>query len=194
MWLAVSHQNISEAVFADISITSQIISVVGYKDLKGKRINLLCMQRQNKNKDSGELKTQRVVSSGGVIFRTVNGQFEVALISRGKVWCLPKGLIEQGETTEETALREVKEETGLEGEIFKKIGEISYNFFRGKRYLKKVHFYLLKHIGGSVSNHDFEADRVKWFPISEAFQVLTYVNERRILRKAEEMLKRETNL
>ena len=152
------------------------------------------MQRQNKDKDSIELKTQRVVSSGGVIFRTVNGQFEVALISRGKVWCLPKGLIEQGETTEETALREVKEETGLEGEIVKKIGEISYNFFRRKRYFKTVHFYLLRHVGGSVNNHDFEADRVRWFPISEALQVLTYVNEIRTLKKAKEMLKRESNL
>ena len=140
------------------------------------------------------MKTQRVVSSGGVIFRTVNGQFEVALISRGKVWCLPKGLIEQGETAEETALREVKEETGLEGEIVKKVGGISYSFFRGKRYFKTVHFYLLKRIGGSVENHDFEADRVTWVPISEAFQVLTYVNEREILRKVEGMLKRESNL
>ena len=146
------------------------------------------------NKDSVELKTQRVVSSGGVIFRTVNGQFQVALISRGKVWCLPKGLIEQGETTEETALREVKEETGLEGQIVKKIGEISYNFFRRKRYFKTVHFYLLKSVGGSVKNHDFEADRVRWFSISEALQVLTYVNEIRILKKAEEILKRESSL
>jgi 8-oxo-dGTP pyrophosphatase MutT (NUDIX family) len=137
--------------------------------------------------------TQRVVSSGGVVFRVVNGQFEVALISRGRVWCLPKGLIEQGETAEETALREVREETGLEGEIVEKIGEINYSFFRGKRYFKTVHFFLLKYVGGSVSNHDFEADRVKWFPISEAFQNLTYVNERKMLKKAEEMLRRESN-
>ena len=140
------------------------------------------------------MKSQRVISSGGVIFRTVNSQFEVALISRGKIWCLPKGLIEMGETAEETALREVKEETGLEGEIVNRIGEISYVFFKRKRYFKMVHFYLIRHIGGSISNHDFEADRVKWFPISEALKILTYPNERKILKKAEKILKTESNL
>ena len=140
------------------------------------------------------MKSQRLISSGGVIFRTVNSQFEVALISRGKIWCLPKGLIEMGETAEETALREVREETGLEGEIVKRIGEISYVFFKRKRYFKMVHFYLIRHIGGSISNHDFEADRVKWFPISEAFKILTYPNERKILKKAEKILKTESNL
>jgi 8-oxo-dGTP pyrophosphatase MutT (NUDIX family) len=140
-----------------------------------------------------ESETRQVVSSGGVIFRVVNGEFEVALISRRMVWCLPKGLIEKGETAEETALREVREETGLEGEIVEKIGEINYNFFRGKRILKTVHFFLLKYVGGSVRYHDFEADRVKWFPVPEALQVLTYVNERKIMRKAKRMLSQDSS-
>lgn len=140
------------------------------------------------------MKTQQVVSSGGVIFRVVNSRFEVALIFTGKVWCLPKGLIERGETAEKAALREVKEETGLEGEIVGKIGEINYDFFRKRRYSKTVYFFLLKYVGGSVSDHDFEADKVKWFPISDALRVLTYINERRILNKAEMMLQQKGNL
>jgi len=137
--------------------------------------------------------SERVVSAGGVIFRRIGGKFEVVLVSRGKVWYLPKGLIERGESAEEAALREVKEETGLEGELVGKIGEINYSFFRGRRYLKTVHFYLLNYVGGSVEAHDFEGEKVKWFSDSDAVGVLTYVNEKRILAKAVEMLKvRET--
>jgi 8-oxo-dGTP pyrophosphatase MutT (NUDIX family) len=133
--------------------------------------------------------SERVVSAGGVIFRKTEDKFEVALVAKGKVWYLPKGLIERGELAEEAALREVKEETGLEGEHVGKIGEISYSFFRGKRYFKTVHFFLLSYFKGSVEAHDFEGDRVRWFSVSDAFKVLTYVNERRILAKAVEMLK-----
>ncbi|NIQ08098.1 MAG: NUDIX hydrolase [Candidatus Korarchaeota archaeon] len=125
------------------------------------------------------MKNQRLVSSGGVLFRSAHGDLEVALISRGRVWCLPKGLIEIGETLEQAALREVKEETGLEGEPVKKIGEITYQFFRGRLYVKTVHFFLFRYIGGSITAHDSEADKVSWFPISEAIRVLTYVNEKR---------------
>ncbi len=133
----------------------------------------------------------RLVSAGGVIFRKVDGHVQVALIARGKVWGLPKGLIEQGETADETAVREVREETGLEGEIVGKIGEINYNFFAGRRYFKTVFFYLIKNVGGSIRDHDSEVDRVEWFPVSEALRISTYANEKRILKKAEEMLKAE---
>jgi 8-oxo-dGTP pyrophosphatase MutT (NUDIX family) len=132
----------------------------------------------------------RLVSAGGVIFRVVSGVFEVALIFSGGVWWLPKGLVEAGESFEGAALREVKEETGFDGEIVGKIGENSYFFTRGgKRYLKTVHLYLMRCVGGSADIHDSEADYVRWFKISEALQVLRYPNERKIVAKAEWMLK-----
>lgn len=137
------------------------------------------------------MRSQQVVSSGGVIFRAVKGEFDVALISKGRLWCLPKGLIEAGETAEKTALREVREETGLEGEVLKKIGKIHYDFIKEKHFYKTVHFFLLKYITGSTDDHDFEVDKVKWFPISEGLRILTYPNEKRILKKANAMLRQE---
>lgn len=135
------------------------------------------------------MKSQNVVSSGGVIYRKVNGEFEVALISKGRIWCLPKGLIEEGETAEETAVREVKEETGLTGEIVQKIGKIHYDFRKGKHFFKTVHFFLLKFIKGSVDAHDFEVDTAKWVPLSEGILKLTYLNEKKMLRKANDILR-----
>jgi 8-oxo-dGTP pyrophosphatase MutT (NUDIX family) len=135
------------------------------------------------------LKPRRVVAAGGVIYRTIENHFEVALILKERAWFLPKGLIEQGETPQKTALREVREETGLEGELVEKIGEINYCFVKETSYFKTVHFYLVKQTGGSLDAHDIEADKVEWFLIPEAYQILAYVNERKILEKAEKMLK-----
>jgi 8-oxo-dGTP pyrophosphatase MutT (NUDIX family) len=137
-----------------------------------------------------QLDKRYVVSSGGVIYRVINGNFEVALIRIGDFWCLPKGLIETGESPEEAALREVKEETGLTGELGGKIGEVNYTFLRDKRYFKTVHFYLFKYVGGSVASHDSEVDDVRWFSLQEASKALVYPNERRILGQAQNMLKK----
>jgi len=141
-------------------------------------------------KNSGavaDLKAKQIVSSGGVIFRSAP-TLEVALISRWERWYLPKGLIEIGETAETTALREVREETGLEGEIVKKLGKITYSFKRKELFFKTVHFYLMKYIRGTIENHDFEADKVAWFTIPDAIQALTYINEKKIVEEAQSAL------
>jgi ADP-ribose pyrophosphatase YjhB (NUDIX family) len=140
-------------------------------------------------------------SSGGVVYRVnENGQVEVILIAvkGGVVWALPKGHIEINETPEETAIREVREETGVEAEIVDKIGAIDYWFWWKdedgvkRRHHKVVHFYLMKFKGGDISKHDHEVDAVAWFPIDEAIERIEYENERKLLIKARDMIwKRE---
>ncbi|MEW6188734.1 MAG: NUDIX hydrolase [Actinomycetota bacterium] len=140
-----------------------------------------------------KMKTKRAVSSGGVIFRRVDKEIQVALARRGegKIWCLPKGLIERGENPQETAVREVEEETGLRGEIVDKIGQIDYWFYwkpEDTRYHKFVHFYLIEYKSGNVQNHDYEVEEVRWFPIDMAIDLLSYKTEIQIMKKAKEML------
>lgn len=136
---------------------------------------------------------KKQVSSGGVIFRTSEGRIEVALIKvRGREsWCLPKGLIDKDEDPPAAALREVREESGLHGEIVEKIGQISYWYFIDKdrvKVHKTVHFFLLKYIKGSTHDHDHEVDDSKWFPIDDAMIKLSYRSEQQIMQKAKKLI------
>ncbi|MEK7851714.1 MAG: NUDIX hydrolase [Deltaproteobacteria bacterium] len=141
------------------------------------------------------IKNERQLSSGGVIFRRTDKGIEVALIAvkEGKVWCLPKGLVEEGENIARTAHREVKEETGLDGKIIEKVDHIEY-FYAHKekeetvRYFKIVYFFLMEYTGGDVKDHDEEVDDCRWFPIDEAIEEVEYKDEREILKKAKEMI------
>lgn len=142
-------------------------------------------------KDNGTV--ERLVSAGGVVYRRAGDALEVALCGRTspKLWALPKGTPDVGETLEETALREVNEETGLQVRLEKSIDKIQYWFVRPDRVrcFKTVHFYLMSALGGSVEDHDPEFDVVSWFDSADALEALSYPSERNILSKAVQMVR-----
>ncbi|MDP6461454.1 MAG: NUDIX domain-containing protein [Gemmatimonadota bacterium] len=137
------------------------------------------------------------VSAGGVIYRADEDAPMVALTRsrRGPVWVLPKGRIEEGETTEEAALREVREETGLLGRIVRPLSVIRYTYKsrddddrRGMTIHKTVHFFLLEFVEGRTEDHDHEVLEVKWFPLGLGGRILFHAGEREVLAAARTIL------
>ena len=144
-----------------------------------------------KPKPSQKPPIQRAVSAGGVVYRRGPQGIEVVLCGRSEdgVWGLPKGTPDPGESLEQAAVREVSEETGLQVAIERKIDTIEYWFaHEGVRYHKFVHHYLMVPTGGSVDDHDWEYDRVEWFPAEQACKTLSYRNEVEVARKAVALL------
>jgi len=137
------------------------------------------------------LRHARATSAGGVVHRTREGQREIVLVHRRhpRLWALPKGTPNAGETMQETALRETREETGLEVEIESPIRAIQYFFVRGRtRFHKTVHFYLMRPIGGALDQHDHEFDEVAWHQLEEAIELMTHATERMVVEEAAAML------
>ena len=136
---------------------------------------------------AGGLRVAQAVSAGGVVCEERDGGVMVALCGRLKtgLWALPKGTPNGVESLEETALREVREETGLDVEIAASLGHIEYWFTRdAERIHKRVYFYLMRPCGGSFDDHDPEFDVVRWASATEALDALTYPSEREVLRRA----------
>jgi 8-oxo-dGTP pyrophosphatase MutT (NUDIX family) len=136
------------------------------------------------------------VSAGGFVISKSDPNL-VALMARfnrgGKLeWCIPKGHLEQSETNEQAALREVREETGLVAEIITHLGEVNYQFIQdGKRIAKTVHVYLMQQTGGELSfEHDphKEASELEWVAVSELLARLSHGNEKRIAKMAIELI------
>jgi 8-oxo-dGTP pyrophosphatase MutT (NUDIX family) len=101
------------------------------------------------------------------------------------LWALPKGTPNSGESLEETAVRETREETGIDVEIEEPLGSISYFFVRNRtRFRKTVHFFLMRPVGGSIEQHDHEFDEVRWFQLEEALEIMTYPTEREVVERA----------
>lgn len=136
----------------------------------------------------------REFSAGGVVYKSVNGQvlWMVAQHSGYKGWIFPKGHIEKGEKSEETAIREVKEETGIEAKIISKIGDYSYFYTKdGEKIYKNAKFFLMEYVGGDEKNHDFETSEILWLPYEEVLEKLTFKDEKKMLEKAKENLEHE---
>lgn len=137
-----------------------------------------------------ELRVQRVVSAGGVVYRRAAAGVEIVLCGRTYegLWALPKGTPEAGESIQETAMREVREETGLGIVIEADLGIIEYNFARpaqGVLFEKTVHHFLMRHDGtGGFELHDAEYDRIDWFAPEEALRLMTHRNEMEVVRRA----------
>lgn len=137
-----------------------------------------------KNKASVE----QLVAAGGIVYRDNGNGPEIVLCGRNapKLWALPKGTPEIGETREQTAVREVNEETGLEVKTQCFVDSIQYWFVGssdGIRFHKTVLFYLMEPIGGDMSLHDHEFDVVQWFSIEDALKAMSYGNEAKVVEK-----------
>jgi 8-oxo-dGTP pyrophosphatase MutT (NUDIX family) len=105
--------------------------------------------------------------------------------NRRRVLALPKGHLDEGETDEAAAIREVAEETGVQAELIDKLGDVEYTYERrGRRRAKRVAFYLFKYRSGSLEDHDHEIEVARWMPLEQAAEKLTYPGEREIVRRA----------
>ena len=132
-------------------------------------------------------KTRNEHSSGGVVIAMRDGAPHVALIAtRNKTrWGLPKGAVDPQETSEAAALREVREETGLEARIVRLLDTIEYTFRGGDALIhKRVDFYLMDYVAGELEPQLSEVDDVRWFELSSSLQHASFDSERRLLEMA----------
>jgi 8-oxo-dGTP pyrophosphatase MutT (NUDIX family) len=159
-------------------------------------------QRQKRRGTSGKgsrrsraAPTKREISAGGVVYRRDGEEIEIVLASRrtrrGELaWGLAKGGIEDNESPEEAAVREVREETGLLAEIEDSLGETRYFYvWEDVRIRKTVHFYLMRHTGGNIDDRDDEMEEIRWFPLERALKRAAYRGERDVLVRAAEILR-----
>lgn len=153
--------------------------------------------RSRRRRRGRQLKTVDETSAGGLML-DADGEHVVLigrLDRRGRLlWSLPKGHIEQGETPEQTAVREVAEETGIHGKTLCPLGTIDYWFVAEKRRIHKtVHHFLMRATSGELSDEDVEVTEVAWVPVADLESRLAYADERRLARRAQLLLADEAN-
>lgn len=144
---------------------------------------------------TAKVETLEQVSAGGVAFRWQDSVPQAAIVSvkPSLRWQLPKGIVDPGEAPESAAVREVREEAGIETDLISSIETIEY-WYRSTRYGKPVrfhkfvHFYLLEYRRGDVSDHDHEVEEARWVSFEEAINMLAFKSEREVVEQAREMI------
>ncbi len=130
---------------------------------------------------------KREFSAGGIVFNN-RGQVLVTQHSQNKHWSFPKGLIDPGQTTEEAAIREVREEGGVVAEIVDKVGCNKYVYtLNGEKIFKVVTYFLMKYISGDPKDHDWEVSEAGWYEPEDALKQLSFSQDKSLLKKALEM-------
>ena len=135
-------------------------------------------------------------SAGGIVYKKENGKVYVLVSqhSQHHGWVFPKGLIgdkeeNKNQTKEETAIREVKEETGAEGEIEKALTPVSYWYVLESDKIKKtVYYFIMKFIGGDITKHDHEMENVEWIQFDEVENRLTYSSDKEVFKEAQKLI------
>jgi 8-oxo-dGTP diphosphatase len=137
------------------------------------------------------------ISAGGAAFRQTKAGIEVAVVAvnPSRRWQLPKGIIDDGESADTAAVREVREEAGIETEIVELIEKVEYWYVgnhKGERvrFHKFVYFYLLKYLGGDVADHDHEIAEARWVKLDEAIAMLAFKSEKSVVEKAVDLINR----
>jgi 8-oxo-dGTP pyrophosphatase MutT (NUDIX family) len=129
-------------------------------------------------------------SAGGLVLKSERG-YHGLVIGRAtpRIWSLPKGHIEPNESIEDAATREVSEETGIQATIIVKLSDIRYWFYANKsKHSKIVHFFLMRYVSGDPLPQEGEVDEVLWVPLDELADMLTHVNERRLVEIAKNIV------
>ena len=129
------------------------------------------------------------VSAGGVIFRPDFSEIVLINTLPEQRWQLPKGMIDEGESHVQAALREVREETGITAEILQPLKTIEYWYFANRkgnqiRYHKFVHYFAMRYLSGDTSDHDHEVAEARWVAVDKSMKMLAFVNERDAVREA----------
>jgi 8-oxo-dGTP pyrophosphatase MutT (NUDIX family) len=140
------------------------------------------------------LRTATATSAGGIVVRYEAGRPQLVVGSRrrerdNRTWTLPKGTPYRDETVEQTALREVSEETGLDVRITGPLDDIEYTFVQsGTRIHKTVHYFMMEPVGGDLDRHDHEFEQVRWVDFDEAATLLTFETERALVAQAADLV------